>query len=99
MPNISDLSDVAPKLKSYLKEHFDGVATAWFCEPFSNNPREPNGLTVVLNREPKEEERRWLRDEFEGFAMRWETPSQKFSLPPKADITISIEMKREKTGF
>lgn len=99
MPSFSDLFDVEPKLKSYLKAHFDGVATAWFYEPFSNDPNEPNGLTVVLNREPLEEERRWLRTEFEGFALRWETPSQKFSLPPKAEITTSIEMKREKSGL
>lgn len=98
MPGISEFFDVRPKLSSYLKEHFDGVATAWFYEPFSNDPNDPNGITVVLNREPEEGERRWLRDVFEGFAMRWETPSKKFDLPPKADSSMTINLRPKTPG-
>lgn len=98
MSGIADLFDIAPKLESYLKEHFDGVATAWLYEPFSRDPKEPNGLTVVLNRETEEGEKRWLRTEFEGMKMRWQTPSQKFSLPPKVSASLAVTLKPEKPG-
>jgi len=93
MPSSIAVSEQSTEFTGYLKEHFDGVAACLFNEPFSYEEWDTNGFTVVLNREPTEEESANMCDVFNGIPVRWDTPSIKHETPKKKVRVMTIDMK------